>query len=43
MNVEWVITGIILLSAMTAGGVSLYLKKRNTDSLGNTQPDSVEP
>lgn len=28
MNVEWMITGIILLGAMTGGGISLYLKRR---------------
>jgi len=27
MNPEWTVTGIILLGAMTAGGISLYLKK----------------
>ena len=28
MNVEWTITGIILLGAMAAGGISLHLKRR---------------
>lgn len=28
MNPEWVITGIILLGGMAAGGVSMYLKRR---------------
>jgi LPXTG-motif cell wall-anchored protein len=43
MNAEWIVTGIILLGAMAAGGVSLYLKKRKeslADSSGNIQPDS---
>lgn len=41
MNVEWTVTGIILLGGMTAGGISLYLKKRRdaklSDSLDGTQ------
>ena len=28
MSLEWIITGIILLGAMTAGGISLYIKRR---------------
>ena len=28
MSLEWIITGIILLSGMTAGGISLYVKRR---------------
>lgn len=45
MNAEWIVTGIILLGAMAAGGVSLYLKKRRetlTDSSGDIQPGSNE-
>jgi hypothetical protein len=41
MNVEWTITGIILLGGMTAGGISLYVKRRReaklADSLDDTQ------
>lgn len=40
MNVEWIITGIILLGAMLAGGISLYIKKRREAALSaseNTQ------
>jgi hypothetical protein len=33
MNAEWVITGVILLGGMAAGGVSLYLKKRKEANL----------
>lgn len=33
MNVEWTVTGIILLGGMTAGGISLYLKKRKEAKL----------
>jgi LPXTG-motif cell wall-anchored protein len=43
MNIEWTITGIILLGAMAAGGISLYLKRRkeyeNTGAFSDT-PDS---
>ncbi|HXW02042.1 MAG TPA: LPXTG cell wall anchor domain-containing protein [Candidatus Nitrosotenuis sp.] len=45
MNAEWIVTGIILLGAMAAGGVSLYLKKRRealADSSGDIQPGSNE-
>jgi len=45
MNAEWIVTGIILLSAMAAGGVSLYIKRRKAslaDSSGDIQPDSNE-
>ena len=28
MNLEWIITGIILLGGMTAAGISLYIKRR---------------
>ena len=33
MNVEWTITGIILLGGMAAGGISLYLKKKREAKL----------
>ena len=28
MNLEWIVTGIILLGGMTAAGISLYIKRR---------------
>jgi hypothetical protein len=43
MNAEWIVTGIILLGAMAAGGISLYLKRRKdalSDSSGNIPPSS---
>jgi hypothetical protein len=43
MNAEWIVTGIILLGAMAAGGVSLYIKRRNgalIDSSADVQLDS---
>lgn len=45
MSAEWIVTGILLLGAMAAGGVSLYLKRRRealADSSGDIQPDSNE-
>jgi len=35
MNVEWITTGVILLGAMLAGGISLYLKKRRDAALAD--------
>ena len=28
MNLEWIITGVILLGGMTAAGISLWIKRR---------------
>ena len=44
MNVEWTLTGMILLSAMTAGGISLYIKKRKAQDfdLLTDNPDPEE-
>ena len=28
MSLEWIVTGIILLGGMTAGGISLWFKRR---------------
>ena len=28
MSVEWIVTGVILLGGMAAGGISLYIKRR---------------
>lgn len=41
MNIEWTITGIILLGGMTAGGISLYLKKRREAKLADS-PENTE-
>jgi hypothetical protein len=44
MNPEWVVTGIILLGGMTAGGISLYLKRRkDTDSFYDAELQSDQP
>ncbi|MBI5146422.1 MAG: hypothetical protein HZA84_04295 [Thaumarchaeota archaeon] len=46
MNLEWVVTGIILFGGIAAGGISLYLKRRKesliSDSFYDTQPDLPE-
>lgn len=46
MNPEWVVTGIILFGAMTAAGISLYLKRRKesliSDSFYDVQSDLSE-
>ena len=51
MSVEWIVTGIILLGGMAAGGISLYIKRRREAqavsdlSLADTeiQPDLADP
>ncbi len=46
MNPEWIVTGIVLFGGMTAGGISLYLKRRKesliSDSFYDIQPDLAE-
>jgi hypothetical protein len=43
MNLEWVVTGIILLGGMTAGGISLYIKRRNTTRIFDSFEDTKIP
>ena len=49
MNLEWIVTGMILFGGMTAAGISLYVKRRResqtSDSPETTeiQPDLAEP
>lgn len=51
MSVEWIVTGIILLGAMAACGISLYIKRRREAqaisdlSLTDTkiEPDLADP
>lgn len=33
MNLEWVVTGIILLGGMLAGGISLYVKRKRESQM----------
>ena len=44
MSLEWIIAGIILLGGMTAGGISLWFKRRKgaqypSDSFAGIQSD----
>ncbi len=43
MNLEWVVTGIILLGGMTAGGIRLYLKRRNATQISDSFEDAEIP
>lgn len=43
MNTEWVVTGIILLVGMTAGGISLYLKRRKETQIFDSFEDTEIP
>ena len=47
MSLEWIITGIILLGGMVAGGISLYIKRRRasqdvSNSFTEIQSDLTE-
>jgi LPXTG-motif cell wall-anchored protein len=39
MNAEWIITGIILLGAMLAGGIYLYIRRRKEANLSASLTD----
>ena len=41
MNIGWVVTGMILLGAMTACAVSLYLKRRKEQNLSLDKSDDL--
>ncbi len=43
MNAEWVVTGIILLGGMAAGGISLYLKRRKETIISDSFEDTKIP
>jgi hypothetical protein len=40
MNLQWVVTGIVLLGGMVAGGISLYLKRKRKKELAD-KPDEM--
>ena len=42
MNIGWVVTGMILLGAMTACGVRLYLKRRKEQNLSLDKYDDLK-
>lgn len=41
MNPEWVMTGIILLGAMVAGSISLYIRKKRMQAQNAEPEDKV--
>ena len=42
MNIGWVVTGMILLGAMTAGAVKLYLKRKSEQNLSLNKSDDLK-
>jgi LPXTG-motif cell wall-anchored protein len=41
MNLEWIVTGIVLFGAMIAGGISLYIKRRKEQNLSIDNSDDL--
>jgi len=41
MNLEWIVTGIVLFGAMIAGGFSLYIKRRKEQNLSIDNSDDL--
>jgi len=41
MNLEWIVTGIVLFGAMIAGGTSLYIKRRKEQNLSIDNSDDL--
>jgi hypothetical protein len=41
MNLEWIITGMILFVGMTAAGISLYVKRRRESQISDS-PETTE-
>jgi len=41
MNLEWIVTGIVLFGAMIAGGISLYIKRRKEQSASIDNSDNL--
>ena len=42
MNIGWVVTGMILLGAMTACAVRLYMKRRSEQNLPLNKSDDLK-
>ena len=42
MNIGWVVTGMILLGAMTTCAVSLYFKRRKEQNLSLNTSDNLK-
>jgi len=41
MNLEWIVTGIVLFGAMIAGGISLYVKRRKAQNMSLDKSDDL--
>ncbi len=41
MNLEWIVTGIVLFGTMIAGGISLYVKRRKEHNLSLDKSDDL--
>ena len=41
MNLEWIVTGIVLFGAMIASGISLYIKRRKEQNLSIDNSDDL--
>ena len=41
MNLEWIVTGIVLFGAMIAGGISLYVKRRKAQNVPLDNSDDL--
>ncbi len=42
MNLEWIVTGIVLFCAMIAGGISLYVKRRKSQNISLDKSDDLK-
>jgi hypothetical protein len=42
MNIGWVVTGLILLGAMTTCAISLYLKRRREQNSSLNKSDTLK-
>ncbi len=43
MSVEWIVIGVILLGTMTAGGISLYIKRRREAQADLFEATDIKP
>jgi hypothetical protein len=43
MSLEWIVTGMILLGAMVAGGISLWIKRRRESQNPDLYGSRIRP
>ena len=43
MNLEWIVTGMILFGGMTAAGISLYIKRRKEQASDLIEATDAQP